>query len=131
MNKINDKKRQALHVASQSKRQRALDKVKVTLHLMKEKKLPINFNSVAMLAGVSKTWLYRQEELKAEIDDARNKSGKIRRVIDSQAVLKTKKAEILALQNENRKLRATVKELRDQLETIYGELYRVKNVQNV
>ena len=103
-----------------------IDKVNNALQQMKENNLPINFGSVAKLSGVSKTWLYKQDELKGIINHDRNITGKIQRVIDQQSLLERKEAEIIALKGKNTKLKEAVKKLRRQLEIVYGELYKLK-----
>ena len=127
MKKVN-KQIEALQKASRAKRDNTRLKVTTVLKVMKEKNIPINFGSVSKLAGISKTWLYDQPELRKEIDSARMKSGKIQRVIDLQPTVKAKDDNVVLLKNKNRKLRDTVKQLRSQLEIVYGELYRLKRV---
>lgn len=121
-----DKQIQALKKASQDKRVNTQLKVTTVLRVMKEKNLPINFESVAKLAGVSKTWLYRQAELSEEISSSRNKTSKIKRVIDLQSINEKKNAEITTLKNKNKLLKLTIKKLRHQMEVVYGELYKLK-----
>ena len=113
----------ALKKASQAKRDDTQLKVTTVLRVMKEKNIPINFKSVAKLAGVSKTWLYDQPEIKNEIEMLRVKKGKIQRVIDLQSTVEQKDNEILALKTKNKALQETIKKLRQQLEIVYGELY--------
>lgn len=113
----------ALKKASQDKRDDTQLKVTAVLRVMKEKNIPINFESIAKLSGVSKTWLYRQPELKNEIDMLRVKKGKIQRVIDLKSTVEQKDNEILALKTKNKSLQETIKKLRQQLEIVYGELY--------
>lgn len=54
----------ALKKAAQDKKEDTQLKVTTVLHVMKEKNIPINFESVAKL----KTWLYCQPELKNQIE---------------------------------------------------------------
>lgn len=123
-----NKKVLALKKASQDKRSNTLLKVTTVLRVMKEKNLPINFESVAKLAGVSKTWLYQQKELSEEISCARNKTGKIHRVIDLQSSVSKKDNEIIKLKEKNSKLKHTIRKLRNQLEVVYGELYKIRHM---
>jgi len=113
----------ALKKASQAKRDDTQLKVTTVLRVMKEKNIPINFKSVAKLAGVSKTWLYDQPEIKNEIEMLRVKKGTIQRVIDLKSIVEQKDNEILALKTKNKALQETIKKLRQQLEIVYGELY--------
>lgn len=117
----------ALKKAAQDKRDDTQLKVTTVLRVMKEKNLPINFKSVAKLAGVSKTWLYDQPEIKNQIEILRVKKGKIQRVMDLKSTVEQKDNEILALKTKNKSLQETVKKLRQQLEIVYGELYNQQN----
>src|ERR1700722_3607138 len=100
MTKTN-KQLQALQKSSQAKRDNTILKVNTVLRAMQEKSLPINFGSVSKLAGVSKTWLYAQPEIKDQIAKARVKSGVINRVIDQQANINKKEAEVRLLKEKN------------------------------
>ncbi len=124
------KKIQALKKASEDKHHHTLLKVTAVLKVMKEKDLPINFESVAKLAGVSKTWLYAQPEIKNEISQYRDKKGKIERVIDQQSAIDKSEKEIIVLKEKNKLLKETIKKLRQQLEIVYGELYKRDKINN-
>ena len=121
------KKIQALKQAASDKRYNTVIRVETALRIMREKNLPINFESVAKLAGVSIPWLYRQENLFHEICSARGKEGKIKRVVELKSVLETKEKEIKTLKEKNVKLKQKVQHLRKQIECVYGELYKLKN----
>lgn len=113
----------ALKKAAQDKKEDTQLKVTTVLRVMKEKNLPINFESVAKLSGVSKTWLYHQPKFKNEIEVMRVKKGKIQRAIDLKSTVEQKNNEILSLKTKNKTLEETIKKLRQQLEIVYGELY--------
>ncbi len=116
----------ALNKAALNKSKNTHLKVETVMRIMKEKNLPINFESVSKLSGISKTWLYRQPELSNEIINLRNKTGKIKRVIDQKNINEKKDAKILALKNKNIALKNKIKKLNTQIEAIYGELYKLK-----
>src|SRR5687768_13639676 len=98
----NNKQTEALRKATQNKTRETLSKVSITLNLMKEKNIPINFNSVARLSGVSKTWLYKNEDMKSNIDALRRKSTKIQRAINLEKVVKEQKEQITKLNEKNK-----------------------------
>lgn len=123
MTKIN-KRIQALKTAAQTKRQTTIDKVNKTLAKMRDEQLPINFGSVARLAGVSKTWLYKQTDLAMEIASARIGNGVIKRVQDQSNIVQMQKNEIIRLKTKQAELKDIIKKLRKQLEVVYGELYK-------
>jgi hypothetical protein len=119
---------QALKNAAKNKRQSAIEKVKNTLHNMKEKNLPISIGLVAKLAGVLRSWLYNNPDLQEEINQYRHKDGdKIHRIVDLQQMIITRDKKIIFLKSRNQKLKEIVKKLRRQLEVVYGELYKRKD----
>jgi hypothetical protein len=84
---------------------------------------PINFRTVARAASVSTAWLYQQAPLKARIEQLRSgsalpalRAGQSRASDDSKAmIIATLRQRVERLEKENR-------ELRKQLEVVYGEL---------
>lgn len=63
----NDSKQiQALKNAAQEKRALTTERVLAALKIMEEQNIPINFESVANFAQVSKTWVYASPLLKNE-----------------------------------------------------------------
>lgn len=126
MSKVNNKIL-ALNKAALYKSKNTQLKVETVMRIMKEKNLSINFESVSKLSGISKTWLYRQPELSDEIINLRNKTGKIKRVIDQKNTIERKDAKILALKNKNIALKNKIKKLSTQIEAVYGELYKQDN----
>ena len=117
---------QALQMAAQTKRQQALNKVKKALVDMKENALPINIGTVAKLAGVSRTWLYNNTELRDEIQQHCWETGKIQRIIDLQQLVETRDRKIAHLKHRNQQQKTIIKKLRRQLEVVYGELYKTR-----
>ena len=88
----------------------------------------INFNSVSKQSGVSKSFLYGDEQMKERIDQLRektvnkemNKRAKYNKTAKSQdVVIEAKEKRIAKLEEENRKLKVEVEHLR-------GLLYSMK-----
>lgn len=88
----------------------------------------INFNSVAKQSGVSKSFLYADEEVKECIEQLREKSvnqemnrrAKYDKTAKSQAVIiEAKEKRIAKLEEENKRLKTEVEHLR-------GLLYSIK-----
>jgi len=88
----------------------------------------INFNSVSKRSGVSKTFLYGNEQIKDRIEQLRkktvnkeiNKRAKYDKTTKTQEVIiKAKEKRIAKLEEENRKLKVEVEHLR-------GLLYSIK-----
>lgn len=121
-----DNKIRGLQIASQAKRQDTIDKVLATIEKMKVENLPINVRAVATLAGISRTWLYKNDDLKSEIESLRQDTSKIKRVIDLRSQVETRDKIIASLKEKNLTQKAIIKRLRRQLEFVYGELYKAK-----
>jgi predicted RNase H-like nuclease (RuvC/YqgF family) len=90
---------------------------------MQENNLPINIGTVAKLAGVSRTWIYNNPDLKKKIDRCRHKDDKIQRIVDLQQSVETRDRKIAHLKHRNQQQKAIIKKLRRQLEIVYGKLY--------
>ena len=114
----------ALKIASQKKRGLALARAKKALQVMEQSDLSINFESVAKMAGVSKVWLYQQNELSQYIKTCRDKSGTIKRNQDTKILLEQKENEHLGLMKKLKEKNEIIKKLKHQLEKAYGEIYK-------
>lgn len=124
-----NKKVEALKKAAADKRNAVLQRVLIALQTMQEKELPINFESLANYAHVSKVWLYSQPEISAQIKALRNKSGIIKKMANIHKQLQKKDQEITVLNRKIKGLEKTILKLRQQLETVYGELYKLTNTE--
>jgi len=112
--------------AAKKKREDTQNKVLEALKIMQEQSLSINFNSVSNFTGVTKAWLYKQQEVKDIILQARGTNNNM--LMREQAIqinLKNKQIEILTKQNKQ--LRVQINELRQQLEVSYAEIYKKDN----
>lgn len=114
-----NKQIQALKNAAKDKRKNALEKVKNAIQEMKENNLPINVGTVAKLAGVSRTWIYNNPDLKNKIDRQHRHEDKIKRVVDLQKLVETRDKKIAHLKYRNQQQKIII-----QLEVVYGELYK-------
>lgn len=109
----------ALKDAARKKRAATLERVLVALKVMDEQQMPINFESVANFAKVSKTTLYADSAIKAQINKARE-SFKRNHYMQEQAIkIKSKDKEIAVLNKQIKNLRQINDELRKQLEVAY------------
>jgi hypothetical protein len=116
------KKNAALNKAREQKTLMARLRVEKVLSQLQNEKMPINFNTVAKQAKVSKTWLYTQADYRVQIEAYR---GEVQtRQMDLTKVVAKKDNEIKQLKNEILKLEKTLKGLKNQLEIVYGELYK-------
>ncbi|PGQ83973.1 transposase [Bacillus anthracis] len=108
---------------SKEKSEKTRSRVEKTISEMALKKERINFNSVAHKANVSKSWLYKQKEIRTRVETLRGmqinelaprKTSKSPRSED--VLIKTLKSRIKALEEEN-------KLLKDQVQKLYGKLF--------
>ena len=85
----------------------------------------INFNSVATASGVSKTFLYNNEEIKKRIEDLRQKqiSKEINQRAKYDKTTKSKNIIIMAKDKKIKELEEENKKLKEQLEILRGKLY--------
>ncbi|MBU3153527.1 DUF6262 family protein [Clostridium estertheticum] len=101
-------------------------KVEKTIPRLILEGLTINFNVVSNEAGVSKAWLYNNEDIRRRIEDIRDKQkiypkrtlkvSNERSEASKDAIITTFKERIKQLENEN-------KQLHKQLEMTYGTIY--------
>lgn len=86
----------------------------------------INFNSVVVTSGVSKTFLYNNEEVKKRIEDLRQQQ--VSREMNQRAkydkTAKSKDIIIMAKDKKIRELEEENKKLKEQLEILRGKLYK-------
>jgi len=110
---------------AKQKTQLTLEKVDNAIRELSLNEQRINFNSVCNLSGVSKTFLYNNEEIKQRIEELRDKqTSKImnqRAKYDKSA--KAKDIIIMAKDKKIKELEAENKKLKEQLEILRGKLY--------
>lgn len=103
----------------------ALEKVDKAIRELSLTKQKVNFNSVAQLSGVSKTFLYNNQEIKKRIEELRDKQ--VSRTINQRAkydkTSKSKDIIIMAKDKKIKELEEENKRLKEQLEVLRGKLY--------
>lgn len=103
----------------------ALDKVDKAIRELSLNEQKINFNSVSQLSGVSKTFLYNNEEIKRRIEELRQKQTS--RTMNQRAkydkTSKSKDIIIMAKDKKIKELEEENKKLKEQLEVLRGKLY--------
>ena len=112
-----------LRLAAKERHEAALERSVAALRSLERAGLSITFNSVAGRAGVSRSWLYRQPELREAIVSCRS----LRRA-PALGVPAAQRSSLASLQSrletayaEVARLRATNSELRRQVEHLLGE----------
>ena len=105
--------------------QMALEKVDKAIRELSLTEQKINFNSVSQLSGVSKTFLYNNDEIKKRIEELRDKQ--VSRTINQRAkydkTSKSKDIIIMAKDKKIKELEEENKKLKEQLEVLRGKLY--------
>lgn len=103
----------------------ALDKVDKAIRELSLTEQKINFNSVSQLSGVSKTFLYNNEEIKKRIEELRDKQ--VSKTMNQRAKYdkssKSKDIIIMAKDKKIKELEEENKKLKEQLEVLRGKLY--------
>jgi len=112
----------ALKNAALSKKQDAMRRAKLALKEMQQYNLPINFQAVAKQASVAKSWLYKQVDLADQIKSLRSQSRTIRRTHVGAKQIARKNSEIQTLKQHIHDLTLENKQLKEQLEVVYGDL---------
>jgi hypothetical protein len=110
--------------AAKLRREETIKRVNDAINLLIKKKETINFNSVSKMASVGKTWLYNEMDVRNRILDLRIKPNtnikKNTRLEEKN--LPSKSALINMLKNRNKELDAENRELKKQIEVLYGQL---------
>lgn len=105
--------------------QMALEKVDRAIRELSLTEQKINFNSVSQVSGVSKTFLYNNEEVKKRIEELRDKQ--VSKTINQRAkydkTSKSKDIIIMAKDKKIKELEEENKKLKEQLEVLRGKLY--------
>lgn len=110
----------------QSAAQRHAETVRRTVegiqHLIRDGR-PVNFKTVAETAGVSTAWLYQQPLIKQRIQELRAQGTSETANPKVRASDASKDAIIATLRQRVKQVEAENRDLRKQLEVVYGQLY--------
>lgn len=111
---------------AREKHERVRYKCEQAIKMLLRERKQINFNRVADAANVSLSWLYKQKDLREQIEHLRH-SGNPKVVVpkNEQANLESKNQMIAALRLRIRSLEEENRNLRQQHEVVYGELERL------
>jgi len=110
---------------AQEKTKITLEKVDKAIRKLSLNGEKVNFNSISQESGVSKTFLYKNQEVRARIEDLRKKqvSKEMNRSTKFDKTAKSKDIIIMAKDKKIRELEEENKKLKEQLEIIRGKLY--------
>jgi hypothetical protein len=115
--------RAALTAATQHRAEPSRARARTALRRLDRDGVPVTVTAVALAAGVSRTLLYRDPALRAEIDRlrARDTIGSRRAPAAEQTSLPSLQQRLAALLADNRALRDENRMLRDQIASLLGE----------
>ena len=108
---------QRLREAAQARHDATLRRAENTLRQLARKGGPITFRRVAEDAGVSRSWLYRQDELRRQIDQLRDTPASRASSLPAaeRATVDSLRQQLRAYRNEIARLRLENQALREQL----------------
>lgn len=113
-----------LEAHAQQKRESALKRTEDAIARLVREKRPVNFKSVSEESGVSRTWLYKEPEIKTKINQIKNqRSSKSRSTsctVDSSSHQSIDTSVIDELKKKIKKLETENYALRNHLEIVYG-----------
>jgi hypothetical protein len=110
-----------IKAAAQKKRQDAFEKTENAIKTLIREKKPINFESIAQTAGVTRVWLYNQPELRGRIETLRAQQSPKKSIPKSQSASDASKDTIIkTLRQRLRKIEEENKELQKRIEVAYG-----------
>ncbi|NFJ83868.1 transposase [Clostridium botulinum] len=110
---------------AKNKSKTTIEKVDKAIRELSLTEQKINFNSVSQLSGVSKTFLYNNEDVKKRIEELRNKqtSKTMNQRAKYDKTSKSKDIIIMAKDKKIKELEEENKKLKEQLEILRGKLY--------
>jgi hypothetical protein len=117
---------QGLLQTAQEKRNKALSRVKHTLKSLENESQVITFSSVARAANVTPAWLYREPNLRKQIEKLRQQTRIKTLDSSSNNIIDAKNKLIAHLKKRTNVLENKIAELERQLEIVYGELHQLK-----
>ena len=106
-----------LREAAQTRHETTLGRANNALASMARRGTPVTFRSVAEAAGVSRSWLYRQQELREEINRLRHTSQSRPGLLPSaeRATVDSLRQQMRTYRDEITRLQTLNQELRDEL----------------
>jgi hypothetical protein len=112
---------QGLKDHAQQKRDQAVEQTEKAIRQLIKEGRPINFSTVEEVAGVSRTWLYNQPEIRDRIEQLRDQQPGKKKVARSQKASDASNAAmILTLKEKLQKSQAENRGLHQQMEEIVG-----------
>lgn len=118
-------KTKGLKKYAQEKTRKTLEKVDKAIRKLSLNDKKVNFNSISQESGVSKSFLYKSQEIRARIEELREKQ--VNKEINQRAKYnKTSKSKDIIIAAKDKKIKELEQEnknLKDQLEILRGKVY--------
>jgi hypothetical protein len=121
---------EGIKAAAQKKRDEAFARAEEAIKQLLREKQPINFETVAEVAKVTRAWLYKQPELRSRIETIRAQQSPKRQLPPPlKASDKSKDTLITALKKQNKELRAKIQDLNRELEIVHSRASGMDDLQ--
>jgi hypothetical protein len=118
---------EGLHKSAQLRHQQTVQRAEEGIRRLLQEERSINFNTVAQTAGVSPAWLYQHPEMRQRIEQLRAEpSTRMRRPSKTKTSDASKNAMLTALRQRVKQVEAENRDLKRQLEIVYGQLYKTQ-----
>lgn len=128
----NDIKIAALKSAAEQKKQQASENLEKAIRKLTQENKPITFASVARVAGLSVSYLYKYPEIKERIDSLRKQQLKAGKPTQPQKASDDSKAVIIyQLRERIKRLEAEVEGLRRVNEGLAGRIYHLQGADDL
>jgi hypothetical protein len=116
---------EGLRKSAQLRHQQTIQRTEEGIGRLLREGRPVNFKTVAETAGVSTAWLYQHPEVRSRIEHLRAQYPSHRSSTPKpKASDASKDAMLAALRQRMKQVEAENRELRQQLEVVYGQLYK-------
>jgi Family of unknown function (DUF6262) len=118
-----------LNQAAAARHQRTVERAERALRDLDSEGAAVSFQSVARRAGVSRQWLYTQPELRAQIEQLRDRSPARTDAVPARqrATEASLRQHIETLRAENQRLREENASLKTELAIAYGQQRQATN----
>ena len=118
--------------AAKERRQQTITRVNAAIKKLVKENKKVNFNIISKIANVGKPWLYQETNIRGKIEKLRQsdlkKDSVGSNILRQTASDKSKDSIICMLKERIKKLTAANKDLKNQLEIVYGKLYRQEEI---
>ncbi|WML24424.1 DUF6262 family protein [Neobacillus sp. OS1-33] len=116
---------EAVVAYAKKKKEETVDKVEQTIKQLIQQNEKINFNTVTIAAGVSKSYLYNQTELRERIETLRQQQREVAspKNIKKNMNVENKDSLIQVFRERIRELEKENKQLKEEIKRVNGKLY--------